>query len=187
MSDWAARLQKVQASNPTEEVESIDHLTLDMLKTEKMSFGKAHLGRPYIEVWHSSPEWTKWFFQHYQNSNKLAHRKMIRFIKMMIEETESHGDVPQQAPISPMMHATPKTMIGRPKAKAMPATSTSIEMPAEATGTPWTETEDPHNLHVRMLNLENALHQIIEHLTPTPTETFPVMPIEEEWNDPWNN
>ena len=186
MSDWTARLQKLQAAAPAEEVENIDHLTLEMLKMEKMTFGKSHLGRPFIEVWNTSPEWTKWFLQHYQSSNKLAHRKMIRFIQMMIEETETQGGVSQQTPINPATHTSPKTMIGRPKAKSMPAPSTSSEISPETVGTPWME-QDPHNLHVRMLNLEKALHQILEHLAPTPVENFPVMPIKEEWNDPWNN
>jgi len=40
--------------------------------------------------------------------------------------------------------------------------------------------------------MENALHQILAHLAPAPMmtnptpELFPTMPIEEEWNDPWN-
>ena len=77
----------------------------------------------------------------------------------------------------------------RPKAKAMPMTSGH---PGESTGveTPWVPSEEQseiHALQARMGNLENALHQILQHLVPEPVENFPTMPIDEEWNDPWNN
>jgi hypothetical protein len=76
MSDWSQRLQKIQANNPADEVESIDHLTLEDLKTEKITFGKTLTGRSYLEVWNTSPH------THYSASNKTAHRKMIMFIKL---------------------------------------------------------------------------------------------------------
>ena len=189
MSEWTHRLQKVQAALSPREEEAIDHIPLLALKEERMSFGKTHVGKTYMEVWTSSPEWSKWFLQHYESSKKLSHRKMIRFIKLMIEETETHGEGVQQSPVPPASHATPKVMMTRPKAKAMPMTSSH---PGESTAveTPWVPSEEQseiHALQARMGNLENALHQILQHLVPEPVETFPTMPIDEEWNDPWNN
>eukprot|EP00435_Cladocopium_sp_Y103_P045699 s1817_g13.t1 len=190
MSEWAQRLKKIQAAAPAEKEESIDHLTLEDLKVEKMSFGKAHIGRPFLEVWNTSPEWTQWFLQHYAGSSKLAHRKMIKFIKLMIEETENKLEDGQK-PVAPQSLTTPKTMGPQPKSKAMAAPSAAAEGPMSSNGTPWVNTEDPssvHHLEARMLNMENALQQILNHLAPGPIETFPTMPIEEEWDDDiWNN
>lgn len=189
MSDWTQRLQKVQAAQPPMEEEAIDHIPLSVLKEEKMSFGKTHVGKTFLDVWNSSPEWTKWFLQHYQSSSKLPHRKMIRFIKLMIEETESQGDEIQQAPVPHSTQAAPKTMMIRPKAKPMPMTPNPTgEQPT--VDTPWVPSEEQTEIQIlqaRMGGLESALHQILQHLVPEPVETFPTMPIDEEWNDPWNN
>ncbi|CAL1168143.1 unnamed protein product [Cladocopium goreaui] len=120
VSQVIASCERHERVDPPSPEEAIDHIPLSALKEERMSFGKTHVGKTYMEVWMSSPEWTKWFLQHYESSKKLSHRKMIRFIKLMIEET------------------------------------------------------------ARMGNLENALHQILQHLVPEPVETFPTMPIDEE-------
>ena len=94
MSDWSKRLQRVQAEMPSQEVESIDHLTLETLQSEKVRFGKAHQGKTYAEVWDSAPDWIKWFLGHYQESKDLEHRKMIKFIKLKIEAEETEGEQP---------------------------------------------------------------------------------------------
>ena len=194
MSDWTQRLAKVQASLPQETPEEIDHLSIEELKLEVMTFGKTHLGRTYEDVWNSSPEWTQWFLQHYQKSSKLAHRKMIRYIKLKIEAMEENPTPGRQSPVLPKGHAAPKAMPLRTKAKAQPSTMMSPEGMEPPPEEPWVASENAQisSLQERMGLMENALHQILAHLAPAPMmtnptpELFPTMPVEEEWNDPWN-
>ena len=194
MSDWTQRLAKVQASLPQEESEDVSHLTIEELKSEVMTFGKAHRGRTFEQVWNTSPEWTQWFLQHYQNSGKTSHKKMVRYIKLKIEEVETNPEIGRQNPVMPKSHAAPKAMISRPKAKAQPGPQMAHAGSEPRPDEPWMPSEDANvqNLQERMGMVENALQQILMHLAPTPVpdpgniEVFPTMPIEEEWNDPWN-
>ena len=196
MSDWAQRLQRLQAAMPQPEVESIDHLSLSTLKDETVKFGKAHMGKTYQELWETSQPWIKWFLLHYQSSMNLEHRKVIRFIKLKIEETESQGSGNQQLPVNPRAKAAPKSLIAATKSRPAPHPEVSAEtdMPEE----PWIDHEmgtvGMQDLQDRMTNLENALHQILVHLTPSTNSTtpptsmgaeLPVLPLVSEWEDPW--
>ena len=161
MSDWSQRLQKIQANNPADEVESIDHLTLEDLKMEKMT----HTGRSYLEVWNTS------LHTHYSASNKTAHRKMIMFIKLSRLQWLPRAMLPRRAlPCAP-----------RPK----PCQWWQRAPRAQWRIHGWRPTIQ--HLQARMLNMENVLQQILQHLVPNPAEPFPTMPIDEEWNDPRNN
>ena len=194
MGDWVQRLAKIQTANPPEDQEDVSHMTLEELKGEMMSFGKTHRGKTFDQVWSSSPEWTQWFLQHYQNSTKVAHKKMVRFIKLKIEEMETQPEGMRQGPVMPQSHAMPKMMAGLPKAKARPVPTTEDEGIEPRPEEPWIPSEDNgvQSLQVRMSMVENALQQILMHLAPDASssnpnvEVFPTMPIEEEWNDPWN-
>ena len=121
MSYRSQRLQKIQANNPADEVESIDHLTLEDLKTEKMTFGKTHTGRSYLEVWNTSPH------THYSASNKTA------------PPQDDHVHQAEQAPVTPKSHAAPKGLAMRPKAKGMPMMA---EGPEGTVENPWVEADD---------------------------------------------
>ena len=97
-------------------------------------------------------------------------------------------------PVMPKSHATPKTMPMRPKAKACPSNVMCCEGSEPRPEEPWIPTEESalQSLEERMGMMENALQQILVHLAPAatastgPPEAFPMMPIDEEWNDPWN-
>ena len=61
-------------------------------------------GRPsYAEVWASDQSWIRWFLTHYQTSVNLEHMKVIKYIKLKIEERENQEGSQQS---------------GQPKAKA---------------------------------------------------------------------
>eukprot|EP00435_Cladocopium_sp_Y103_P050906 s125_g15.t1 len=195
MSDWVQRLQRLQANKPAKELENIDHMTLDMLKSETVKFGKAHQGKTYEAVWESSPEWIKWFFQHYEASENIEHRKVIRFTKLMIQDAEGQGSVNPQLPMMPKSKAGPKSLACKSRPATQPEMINSAAQMSAATG-PWVETENQSmqmaQMQDRMANLENALHQILVHLTPPSTATtmeqeLPVIPVADEWDeDPWN-
>ena len=202
MSDWTQRLQRLQADLPQPEISSIEHLTLENLKIEKVKFGKAHLMKTYQEVWETSPDWVKWFLGHYQQNQNLEHRKMIKFIQMKIEEGETQNPGTSQAPIMPKPKPAPKSFTAIPKSRPSPSSGYEVEnqMPG-STENPWVE-QDPNTgrmmnqLQDRMSNLELALHQILNHLAPAPAngtmtaameEELPVLPLVSEWEDPWSN
>ena len=116
-------------------------MSLTELKATTMSFGKAHMGKSFQEIWDSDPQWIKWFLSHYAASTKTEHRKMILFIQLMIEESEK--ETPQ-----PSAKALPKALAARPKSHAAPAMQMpvpteseveSFEMMSEA---PWIEASE---------------------------------------------
>lgn len=87
---------------------------------------------------------------------------MIRYIKLKIEslETEEGG---QQMLVHPTAKPAPKALLA--KAKSHPACGPAMEPEA-----PWIEdgavNARMEQIRERMGNLENALHQILIHLTP---------------------
>ncbi|CAL1135967.1 unnamed protein product [Cladocopium goreaui] len=201
MSDWGARLKRVQEAQLSEETEEIPDVSLEILKMETLTFGQTYVGRTYEELWNQHPSWIKWFYQHYKNSTKAAHKRVIMFIEKRIAEAELSGPVTSQSPVTPAPKslAAPKVMPTQPKAKSMPRSSAEEEIEPELLmepGNPWPATEDRlmmHGLQQRVLNMENAIHQILSHLTPAnaavPTVAPSVMSATElmnEWDDPWN-
>jgi hypothetical protein len=186
MSDWAKRLQRLQADLPATETESVDHLSLEVLQNEKVKFGKAHLGKSYAELWETAPEWVKWFLVHYQGSSNVEHKKVIRYIKLKIEEGETQGASTTQLPVRTKAKAAPKSLITTRREGPPPH-------PDAAPEEPWINQEE-NALEARMTNLENALHQILVHLTPSipntigstaMSEDLPELPLASEWEDPW--
>ena len=197
MSSWSLRLSKVQASYAqVSEVEPIGHLSLTELKATPMSFGKAHMGKTYEEIWNSDPQWIKWFLSHYAASTKTEHRKMILFIQLMIEESEK--ETPQ-----PSAKALPKALAARPKSQAAPAmqmpvsTETEVESFEMMSEAPWIEAsetrEDIHALQTRLLSLENAMQRMIALMSRGPSPSHAMVPeghpetATTVWDDPWNN
>lgn len=190
MSDWTQRLQRLQKDLPPPALESLEHFSLENLMNEKVSFGKAHNGKTFEEVWNMAPEWTQWFLNHYEQSRNTEHRKMIKFIKMKIESMEQ-GEQTQQMPSHPRPKPAPKALAAKSKAMPMPSHVSTME-----TNMPWMEddvvTQRLDQFQERMGNLENALHQILVHLTPqvptsaSETMTLPVIPLVSEIDDPWN-
>ena len=186
MGEWAKRLQRLQADLPATESESVDHLSLEDLQREKVKFGKAHQGKTFAEVWTSAQEWVKWFLVHYQDSSNVEHKKMIRYIKLKIEESKTQGSNTTQLPVRPRPKPAPKTLIAA--RRNGPPTH-----PDAAPEEPWINQEE-NTMEARMTNLENALHQILVHLTPSipstissaaVSEDLPELPLASEWEDPW--
>eukprot|EP00434_Breviolum_minutum_P005586 symbB.v1.2.004926.t1/scaffold281.1/size241006/7 len=191
MSDLALRLQKIQRREAAV-LADISHHTLQELSEMKIKFGSTHVGRSFQHMWDVEQEYITWFLQRYSRSTKLDHRLFVRFVELQIQRYEDWGGtVPvtseraqtQTKQIS--MTATPK-MTPKAKSKSRAAGSQHIEaVPAfldmsqeeefEFLQDEWQATEilnrvnappDPEvqTLQNRMLNLENALQQVINHL-----------------------
>ena len=181
-------------STPTD----IPQVPLEELRNEKMSFGKTHLGKTYEEIWTGYPEWIRWFYQHYRQSNKAAHRRVIMYIEKKVEEMESLEAQPSQTPVMPKSHAAPKVMPLQAKAKAGPAPSTgSHPLVMDEPAIPWPASEDRmmvQGLQQRVLNMENVLQQILQHIAPpqqntvipAPATEMPPVSVWDEEEDLWN-
>ncbi|CAL1154048.1 unnamed protein product [Cladocopium goreaui] len=193
-----------QAQIPAADQETIDGLKLIDIKDTPVTFGKTHLGKSHEEVWHSDPEWVKWFMSHYQKSTRMEHRLMIKFIQLKVEESEAGEAKNPQACIKPK--GLPKSLAA--KAKSMPSPSNhwqlpvepeieAFEMMSEGLMPPHPETtelaENVHALQERMLNLENAMQRMIALMSQSANHQMQnthAMPTHEtaqvEFDDPWN-
>ena len=196
MSTWSQRLAKAQANvaSPVEG-EPIGHLSLPELKKMTMDFGKAHVGKTFLEVWQSEPTWIKWFLAHYASSSKVEHRRMIRFIQLMIEEAESETPQPSAKSLPKALGAQPKSLSKPQDVPELPVESEmdAFEMMSEAPWVAAAETrEDIHALQARMLSLETAMQRMLMMMQTAMHNQQP-MPANQpdtgaaEWDDPWNN
>ena len=198
MSNWSQRLQRVQVNLTPPAEEAIDHLSLEDLQEETITFGKTHVGQTYNQVWESSPDWIKWFTEHFSNSSKLAHRKVIRFIRLKIEEAEAEQGLGSQAPVLPKAKAKglPKSLAAKAKSRPGPDLTAPIEIGSEVAefmqGYPWVtqehvqlQQENIQAMQERMSQLEQAMHQMIALMSQNQRAPEPT-PL-EEWDDPWNN
>ena len=164
--------------------------SLEELETHTISFGKAHLGDTFQHVWDTDQKWVHWFISHYPTSSKTSHRFFRHFVEMKVERAELTGiRVPLTEPIvlpeppASSVHGNtyPKAK-GHPKAKAV-AKSTAQPINDQvwqevrdqaAEEYQWIHEEDMLNamieapdvshLETRMLNMENALSQVISQL-----------------------
>ena len=67
--------------------ESLDHLTLEVLSSEVVSFGQKYSGSTYADTWQDQ-EWVHFMINRYQNSQKEAHRRYLKFVELKIESLE---------------------------------------------------------------------------------------------------
>lgn len=175
----------------------MDHLTLEDLENEVITFGDVHQGHTYTQAW-ADQEWVRFMTSRYRKSTKEAHMRFLRFVELKVEAMEAEM---LQRPIQPMPKAK-----GYPKAaaKSHPRNSarTSPSAPNGAnfdtlpnvisfdttsldgeggmesenemyetmiTSLQAENRENVQALQARMLSMENALTRVINHLdTVTP-------------------
>eukprot|EP00435_Cladocopium_sp_Y103_P008436 s5225_g2.t1 len=165
------RLRQLQIPTavPTE---NLDHLTLQDLAQEVISFGAKHQGHTYEETWNDQ-EWVQFMVSRFQASTKESHRRFLKYVELKVESLERGQEViPQEMPSN------------RPKARAKPAAKsiatpvhTSLpdgdedwdfepEMyaPPTTTGSGGIMQEDMNALQQRMLYMENALSRVIAYI-----------------------
>lgn len=203
MSDWMQRLKRVQtatASNPEEQV-LIDPMTLEELSAEMVTFGKAHSDRSFAEVWDhypDCPDWTQWFFAHYQPSKKTEHRKMCLLIKKMVEESENNATY---APTTEASHAMPKRLThpliatAKPRPHPLPARVPRFQRPV-CHGTQPEINRKPSRICSSEFRASRevssrSLQSLATHPDPPRNrpvhlaDLLPESPL-AEWDDPWN-
>ena len=81
ISDQASLSQRLCALQiPTSgTTESLDHLRLEDLAAETISFGQKHQGHIYLEAWEDQ-EWVQLRVSRYQGSTKDSHRRFLKFV-----------------------------------------------------------------------------------------------------------
>lgn len=187
------RLKSVQVPDKSP-VEDMNKYSMAQLEEMTVEFGTTHKGKSFIEVWTHNQSWIKWFVEHYHNSAKPEHLKMLRFIELKVERLEMEGATipltdgkPVDKPENPKMLKAQSKMPAKAKSVAAPPMMTpSMSEETE----PWEEVdvmqhimekehqetrEEVQVLQSRMLNIENALQSIMSHLqaqaasTPSPT------------------
>jgi hypothetical protein len=104
------------------------------------------------------------------------------YIEKKVEEMEGLEAQPlmgpsSQTPVAPKSFAAPKMMPLQAKAKAGPSASTpNNPLAMEEPTAPWPATEDTmmiHGLQQRVLNMENVLEQLLNHIAPPRTTAIP--------------
>jgi hypothetical protein len=182
-----ARLKAVQT-----EVEvpltDLSQLTLAELKTEVVSFGQKHQGETYETAWEDQG-WINFMVSKYGTSKVLSHRRLIRFVELMVEH---HERTSTRVPVLPPPESVAggyaligelsrrRSIRARAKAKAMSTVPSGVTEPipldqeeelefemfnqGTTATTPLHQDPEFTALQDRILNMENALGRVIKHL-----------------------
>jgi hypothetical protein len=182
----SSRFDRIMAKTSDDSLDLFQQLTTQEMGAAKVTFGKAHMGRTFMEMWLEEQSWIKWFIRTYSDSQKVEHRKFLIFAEKMISIHEQEHNLP---PMESMEQGVvlPRCK-GQPKAKASAAMAPFMSMETSSNiGTEQWDVMDPedllaHNarglyedphlesieaLQARMLHVESALMEILQHVRPT--------------------
>ena len=168
---------------------------------EMVTFGKAHSDRSFAEVWDhypDCPDWTQWFFAHYQPSKKTEHPKMCLLIKKMIEESENNATY---APTTEASHAMPKRLThpliatAKPRPHPLPARVPRFQRPVFHGTQPEINRKPSRICSSEFRALRGVSSRSLRSLATHPdpprnrpvhlADLLPESPL-AEWDDPWN-
>ncbi|CAL1163657.1 unnamed protein product, partial [Cladocopium goreaui] len=150
------RLSRLSSSKgDPEEMEKFKMLSLEEMGSSPITFGKAHLGRPYAEIWNQEAKWLQWFVRTYETSQKIDHMKLLHYVTLMIERSET------ETPTEPSQMPVPRT---KPKPKSQPAQMVSEISDGEEDT--WLEMQNPPTYSLTAMESENiiALQTRMNHL-----------------------
>lgn len=156
------RLKTLQMTQSKQKL-SFDHLSMEALEESIVDFGNTHKGRSFLEMWNDHQDWILWFTQHYENSAKPSHQKMVHFIKLKLERAEMEGE---HVPNVPKLNLKTKA---KAKSKAYPPPNLPEEPEIEDVESfeVLSQAESAYpmtHLEQRMLHMEDALTRIMNHL-----------------------
>lgn len=173
------RLKSLHVEVPETE-EAFNQFSLLQLQEMKIDFGTAHKGKTYQQVWKDHQSWVKWFLEHYGQSKKPNHRRVIHYFALEIERCELTN---QAVPLKDVAIPETKSNLARPKpkskGKAYPTEAPkgkteweqewelqNLEMDPEDLIALQEENQSPeiNQLNQRMSLMEDILNQIVQHL-----------------------
>lgn len=172
MSDLGRRLRAAQMPQEAFQ-EDIGSWTMDMLQHETVAFGTKHVNRTFEDVWNMDQGWVGFVVQRFSKSEKMEHKKFIRFVELKLDEIESQRaqrPVLRRAPLPVgASKAAPKPKAGyqRPTASELTVPTSDdedIELVTE-TYSAQIMTQEMAGMQERMQSIEGALQQVIQHLS----------------------
>ena len=107
------RLSDLKTGSYGDPLAEFKAMPFEMMCNHQVDFGKAHLGKLYLNVWHQEQSWVRWVVKTYEGSMNLEPQKFMVFVELMVdmEEMEAHrAAAMEQQPIRV-----------KPKPKARPA------------------------------------------------------------------
>lgn len=169
-------------------LEEFQALALSEMGEHIITFGKAHLGKTYRDVWKNHPDWIKYMVSRFADkTDKPEHLKLLHYVSLMVERAELETN-----PITPAGTGTvtgrgsppPASRVGarakaHAKAAAVPTTAPVEEVPVpeeESEIECWIEDgfetvppaaipqEKKKAMQNRMQNIESALSEVIRCL-----------------------
>ena len=168
-------LERSQTYAQGDSLEEFKSLSFEEKCQQTVTFGKTHVGKTYLDMYHHEPKWMKWFLRTYETSQKLDHLKLRHFVQIMVEQEEK-GETPPTMTMTEPSHQMPMFA----KAKARPRDPTSShrlheemtlhqEMEPEADEWSLASVNPESNemitaLQVRMGHVENAMTEILNHI-----------------------
>jgi hypothetical protein len=170
LAERFARVQKqVQEPVLSDELETFKALSFEDQCNSVVTFGKSHVGKKFLEIWHQEPRWLQWVLKTFEGSTKLDHLKLFHFVQVMLEQEES-GMNPK---IDPKCNAKPKAKAKSSSRLPYPEIPVENLISTEEDEELWDITshqpaqhEEIEALQTRMLNVENALTEILTLLRP---------------------
>ena len=170
-----ARIQQAQDPTLSNELEVFKALSFEDQCHTAVAFGKAHLGKKFLDVWHQEPRWLQWVLKNYEDSKRVEHLKLFHFVQVMLEQEET-GSMPK--PVNKGYQASPKPKAKGKSSHHMPETENHAEAIHHVTEEDkelWDITSNHQvqgevieALQARMLHVENALTEILTLLRPHP-------------------
>eukprot|EP00435_Cladocopium_sp_Y103_P011404 s6082_g3.t1 len=174
------RLCELRTGAYADPMEEFKQLPFETLCHMKVDFGKAHAGKSYLEMWHQEPGWVKWVVKTYEGSGKIEHKKFLWFVELMVgmEEKgmtpsavlEEHTRVATQMPVAKAKARFQNVPRASHEAMAEMAAQDALAEMGETEAEEWinmvgdSQNEVIDALQARMLNVEGALTEILQHI-----------------------
>lgn len=90
----SSRVERVLSQNSPDSVEAFEMKSLEEMGNNRVSFGRAHVGKSFLEMWETEKNWVKWFIRTYADSQKEEHRKMVIYVERMVQQQEAEQGLP---------------------------------------------------------------------------------------------
>ena len=171
----ASRVDRVLAQTSPDSVEAFEMKTLEDMGNYRVTFGKAHVGKSFSEMWENEKSWMKWFIRTYSDSQRDEHPRLFIYVEKMVQKHEAENGLPeiQQGVVMPRCKM-------QPKAKCQPSTMTQGQIDAmtvmsEDPNDPWdvmeqipmsSYQEEMLSMQNRVCVMENAVNEILSPLRP---------------------
>ena len=168
-------LERSQTYAQGDSMEEFKSLSFEEKCQQTVTFGKTHVGRNFLDMYHNEPKWMKWFLRTYESSQKLDHMKLRHFVQIMLEQEEKGETLPTLAMTEPALQ-----MPMFAKAKARPRDQAPVHhLPEEMNqhqamqpdADDWSLASmapEPNEmitaLQARMGHMENAMTEILNHI-----------------------